>query len=243
MACCLAELRNVHDREQNEGLEHIHNVRTQVHQCHVFFQMTRQHMYRMVVVSKLTQLNVLDSKEITTVRPSPTPFCFAFCGCTGCIPFPTYSLYMQEERLEAEQYLAGKEGVAASSDLSTVLESTSNGHAGAHNGQGKVPLKVTSLDFDAMCTQIHPSSPQSNGSKGPHASTTVAQAGQTGPPKPWDPGDVKHSSNHLIQSYFRSRMRGEQKVIVLPLDVLMVRNSHVRDRTLPMYDTCTEQPP
>lgn len=130
---------------------------------------------------------------------------------------------MQEERQEAEAYVSGKEPNILALDPNILLENAPNSLS--MGGQIKVPLKVTSLNFDAPQPMVcglrgygmNQASTQNNNS---HMNT------QYNSQKQWEQVDTKQAGS-LVR---KGGSRTENKLFMLPFQTYLKNISPGKER-------------
>ncbi|BFI30707.1 hypothetical protein MPTK2_3g14780 [Marchantia polymorpha subsp. ruderalis] len=181
---------------------------------------SRQNLYRISVISRLLHLHYLDEREIT-----------------------------EEERHEAEGYAAGtKESAPLLMDSNALADNHSNSTPClGTGGQIKVPLKVTSLNFESMCLQQSPRgtyqitnpSKQTRVTVYNHVSPTQSHSSST---VKWEMDDPKHQLGVLRRCFDKSQLvrgkgKGENKVITIPYSTYVKTLSPSKDRVQKAADS------
>ncbi|XP_024365341.1 uncharacterized protein [Physcomitrium patens] len=117
----------------------------------------------------------------------------------------------QEERQEAEAYSTGKEPSAIVVDPNVLYESPPNSMTVC--GQIKVPLKVTSMNFDTICAS---QASKLNGLRGYGLNQASTQNATYNSLKHWEQMDAKQ-----VGSLVRKGSKGENKLLMLPFQTFL----------------------
>lgn len=131
---------------------------------------------------------------------------------------------MQEERQEAEvQFWGNKDSNSVLTDSnSTPLDHHGNGLSVTNGFQLKIPLKVTSLNFESVCLQQSPRGTYQITNPNKSRVTIYNHLSNFPGVKVWDVDDPKQQSGVLRrcldrnQPLVRGKGKGENKVIMIP---------------------------
>ncbi|KAH9572717.1 hypothetical protein CY35_02G167000 [Sphagnum magellanicum] len=182
---------------------------------------SRQNNYRIAVISRLKHLQQLDGRDVT-----------------------------EEERQEAEAYLlGGKEPTTLMMDPNVLLDSLPNSLM--LGGQTKVPLKVTSLNFDNLCaaqtstttyTTIVANAGGLRGLNGffSHANHVSGNSGYNNTGQKQLGEQFVDGNKQMAPLLQRKGNRGENKVLLLPIQNFLKNISPAKDGI--MHTTMCELP-